>query len=88
MGDTDFRMGLRFKRAHARLLDNLADRFAGEAIATEQVTLFRQAATSAREGEPLVVLCGHPAEVEQMAAAFVLWGLPRPAVEDLNARAG
>lgn len=77
------KIGLRFRRGDAKVLDAWAARVRnGEAIGN--VSTFEQAAQAARAGEPLVVICEDPAEVHQMAALYSMCGIKHPAVEALS----
>lgn len=74
--------GLRFNRASARTLRNLAEQAKGHGQG--DVGLYFKAAESTEIGEPLVVKCESRDEVELMAALFTRLGVKRPAIEDLN----
>lgn len=76
------RLGLRFSRSQARVLRNLAEWCKANGVPGD-VTLYERAAESAEDGEPLVVHCNDPSEVEQMQAAFVTIGIKRPTIEQL-----
>lgn len=76
-------LGLRFTRGQARVLASIAERLHHIPGAHDQVVLFRQAADSARTGEPLLVECEEPSEAVAIADGFTIWGAARPTVEDL-----
>lgn len=77
------RIGLRFRRGDARVLDAWAERVrSGEFPGN--VSTFEQAAKAASTGEPLVVICDDAKEVQQMAALYASCGIRRPAVEALS----
>lgn len=76
------RLGLRFSKSQARVLRNLATWCRANGVPGD-IALYDRAAESAEDGEPLVVHCNDPAEVEQMQAAFVTLGVKRPVIEQL-----
>jgi hypothetical protein len=78
------RIGLRFARSQRRTLASLIERLRSTAPEDFDVGLFEKALESAEQGEPLIVLCSDPREVEAMADGFVRWGIKRPALEALN----
>jgi hypothetical protein len=77
-------LGLRFSRSQARILDNIAEDLRSRRPDGIDISLFDKAAESARDGEPLVVLCDHREEIEKMARGFELWGIKRPVIEELS----
>jgi hypothetical protein len=77
-------LGLRFPRSQARLLHNIATDLRAMRPIGVDISLFDKAAESATEGEPLVVRCTTRDEVERMAHGFTLWGVQRPAIDELN----
>ena len=77
------KIGLRFRRGDARVLEAYAARVRNGEIRGD-VGTYEQAAAAARSGEPLVVVCDKPAEVQQMAALYGSLGIRRPAVEALS----
>lgn len=81
---TEHHLGLRFRRSQARTLAAIAARLEQVPNAHDQITLFNQAAESAKTGEPLVVVCSDPVEAVVMADAFTMWGAARPTVESLS----
>ena len=76
-------IGLRFDRSEARKLRDLADRVRADDL-TADVSAFEQAATAAELGEPLQVTCTSVEEAHQLVAGYILNGIKRPAIEDLN----
>lgn len=66
------------------MLRGIADDLRRKAIAGVDISLFDKAAESAEQGEPLIVRCSSREEVEQMAHGFVIWGVRRPAIDELN----
>jgi hypothetical protein len=77
------RVGLRFRKGDARLLQALAERVRQGEI-PGAVSTFEQAELAARTGEPLIVICEDPVEAHQMAALYARLGMKRPAVEELS----
>lgn len=77
------RIGLRFERRDAALLRSLADRVRGGELGNEAVNVFHQAAVAAETGEPLEVICENPTEAVLMADGYVIYGVTRPAIEEL-----
>ena len=71
---------LRFAKSQARVLDAIIGRLKGEGVATENITLFEQAAEAARNAEPLMVQCSHVDEVRAMASQFALFGVKEPSI--------
>lgn len=61
----------------------MAEQLVSNPAAHEAVGLFRRAADAARTGEPLIVVCSHPSEVEMLADGFTFYGCARPAIEAL-----
>ncbi len=78
------RVGLRFDRRDANVLRALAARVRAKELGDRAVSTFASAAQSAALGEPLIVLCDHPAEAQIMADGYVRYGVRRPAVEELT----
>ncbi len=78
------RVGLRFHRSDAGLLQLLADRIRARELPAHAVQTFAAAADAATTGEPLIVLCEHPSEAQVMADGYVRFGVRRPAIEDLT----
>lgn len=79
------KVGLRFRRGDARVLDAFAQQVRNNELMGDVAT-YEQAASAARTGEPLVVLCDDPKEALQMAALYATaCGIKRPAVEALPA---
>lgn len=81
---TTHRVGLRFPRSQARTLRYLAQRAHARELGPEVTSLFDQAAGAAATGEPLIVVCSDPAEAIAMADGFTMYGVTRPAVEQLS----
>jgi hypothetical protein len=79
------RIGLRFERNDARILQTLADRAKRSELGKRDVATFQLAAEAARTGEPLIVLCAFPEEAIAMADGYALYGVRRPGVEALSA---
>jgi hypothetical protein len=77
------KLGLRFARSETRKLRDIATRARSEGLAID-MGLFEQAADSAETGEPLIVICDEPEDGARMADGFILWGIERPAVEELT----
>lgn len=80
---TEQKIGLRFRKSQARILRNLVQRMKSEGIDRESISLFESAQLAAQTGEPLIVVCHDPMEVELMAAAFPRWGVVAPTMERL-----
>lgn len=78
------RMGLRFRRSQKRVLRDLIQQMESLQPENFDIGLFRKALESVEVDEPLVVICDTPEEVKAMADGFALWGIVRPAVEELN----
>lgn len=76
-------IGLRFDRSEAPKLRALADRVKADDL-TSDVAAFEQAALAAESGEPLRVVCQNLEEVYRMVAGYILQGIKRPAIEELN----
>lgn len=76
-------LGLRFARSQRRVLTALVQRAeAGELTAAAE--LFRKAAHAAGTGEPLIIVCQTRDEAVAMADGFVMYGVKRPVIEQLN----
>lgn len=74
------RVGFRFAQSQAKRLDNYADQFEVDGH-HEHVTLFRQAAYHARQGEPLIVEAETPGEAKKLAAGFAQYpGIREPEI--------
>lgn len=87
MLEPELQIGLRFRKGQAKVIEAIAQELRSTPAAvnaTEAIGLFDKAAEAARSGEPLIVKCRRPEEAQQMADDFVLYGLARPAVEDLG----
>ena len=76
----ELRIPLRFHKADARILSRQADWCRSNGLDKASIALYEQAATAAREREPLNVVCKARSEVEEMASMFALLGIKRPAV--------
>lgn len=76
-------MGLRFRRSHRRRLRELVTWCESNELPGVDTSLFRTALASIEDGEPLVVHCDDPAEVQAMAALFRIHGIA-PDVEELG----
>lgn len=76
------RYGLRWRKAHARTLRNIADRCI--AHGQSDVGLYFKAAESAEQGVPLEVHCNDKSEVDQMVALLVLLGAPAPSIDEMR----
>ncbi len=77
------RIGLRFRKGDARVLQNYANRVRGGEIPGNAST-YEQAELAARTGEPLVVVCEDAEEAHAMAGLYATLGIKRPAVEELS----
>lgn len=78
------RIGLRFDRRDAHLLSFLTERVRCSELGSQALATFSGAASAARTGEPLIVMCDHPSEAHVMADGYVRYGVRRPAVEELT----
>lgn len=78
------RVGLRFHRGDAVLLELIAERVRQGDLGSHDVATFAGAADAARTGEPLIVQCENPMEAVLMADGYVRFGVRRPAVEELT----
>lgn len=78
------RLGLRFAHRDTKLLRFLASRVRNGEMGGQAANVFEQAALAAESGEPLVVYYNDPAEVVQMAAAYIRYGVTRPVIEELH----
>lgn len=78
-----YKIGLRFGKKEAPKLRALADRVKAADL-TGDVSCFEQAAIAADIGEPLVVTCTDVEEAHQLVAGYILNGIERPAIEELN----
>jgi|GEM_PF-3953879 len=77
------KVGLRFRRGDARILENLARRAQSMEL-RGGADIFAKAAKAARIGEPLVVICDTPEEAKQMAEGYSLYGMKAPVIEQLH----
>lgn len=80
------KVNLWFRRSQLRKLRRLADWCRAMRPKGVDVSLYDKAADSARDGDPLTVICSKPAEAELIADGFVRLGIARPRV-DYNDRA-
>lgn len=76
-------LGLRFSRSQVKVLRGIRDWATANRLEGD-LSLYDKAIESTEIGEPLVVHCSDPAEVEEMADLFVRLGCKRPAVEQLS----
>lgn len=86
MSDNPLRIGLRFPRSQARILRHLIRRAESEGVAAHHISLFRHAEAAARNGEPLTIHCAAHEEAVAIADGFTMYGVTRPAIEDLTPR--
>lgn len=77
------KLGLRFAKSQARVLRSIREQAEAKDVPGD-LSLYEKAAESAEQGEPLVIHCTDPAEVEHMAAMLVALGVKRPAIEELS----
>lgn len=78
------RVGLRFSRADALLLDTLAARVRAADLKGHHLATFTSAADAARTGEPLIVQCSDPIEAHVIAEGYARLGVRKPFVEELT----
>jgi hypothetical protein len=78
------RVGLRFSRVDALLLDTLAARVRNSELSGHHLATFTSAADAARTGEPLIIQCKDPIEAHVMADGYARLGCRRPFVEELT----
>lgn len=78
------RVALRFNRASARTLRNIAARIRAAELTGLTLSVFECAADAAETGEPLIVECGDPIEAQLMAAGYTQFGVAAPTIETLG----
>jgi hypothetical protein len=77
-------VGLRFLRRDAPRLRQLADRMRLQDLRGFDLGAFDQAADAAEQGVPLMVIASSKAEIEQIADAYPMYGVTRPAIDEFN----